>query len=170
MATKWCTDIEVAKKRYPVVFQGHPSNFKVTREKNREFDPNGDFPGWNSSLNSPMATKWYTELEVVKERCPIVFQGHQSNFDATRTKNLLIWPKLRVSGLQLQIEFADGFEMTHSVWHSITEVSCCFSRSSVKFWRHTDKKSPNLTQIESFRTANPDWIHWWLWNEALGLT
>ena len=31
MATKWCTKLGVAEKRYPIVFQGHPSNFKVTQ-------------------------------------------------------------------------------------------------------------------------------------------
>ena len=47
------------------VFQGHPSNFKVTRLlKIVEFDPDWVFPDCNSSLNSPMATKWYTKLEV----------------------------------------------------------------------------------------------------------
>ena len=29
-----------------------------------EFDPNWAFPDCNSNLNSPMATKWYTKLEV----------------------------------------------------------------------------------------------------------
>ena len=33
MAMKCCTKLETAKKRYPIVFQGHPSNFKVTRDK-----------------------------------------------------------------------------------------------------------------------------------------
>ena len=32
MATKCCTKLEVAWKRCPIVFQGHPSNFKVTRD------------------------------------------------------------------------------------------------------------------------------------------
>ena len=31
MATKWCTKLEVALKRCPIVYQRHPSNFKVTR-------------------------------------------------------------------------------------------------------------------------------------------
>ena len=31
MATKCCTKLEVAKKRCPIGFQGHPLNFKVTR-------------------------------------------------------------------------------------------------------------------------------------------
>ena len=33
MAMKCCTKLETAKERCPNVFQGHPSNFKVTREK-----------------------------------------------------------------------------------------------------------------------------------------
>ena len=33
MAMKCCTKLETAKERCPNVFQGHPSNFKVTRYK-----------------------------------------------------------------------------------------------------------------------------------------
>ena len=33
MAMKCCTKLETAKKRCPIVFQGYPSNFKVTRDK-----------------------------------------------------------------------------------------------------------------------------------------
>ena len=33
MATKWCTKLEVAQKRCPIVFQCHLSNCKVTRLK-----------------------------------------------------------------------------------------------------------------------------------------
>ena len=33
MATKWSTKLEVAWKRYPIVFQGHTSNCKVTWRK-----------------------------------------------------------------------------------------------------------------------------------------
>ena len=105
MAMKCCTKLETAKKRCAIVFQGHPSNFKVTRDKTSpiltqigrfwtigrsqlsnpsdlpcfkssvkfqghktlkifEFDPNWPFPDSNSSLNTPMATKWCTKLEV----------------------------------------------------------------------------------------------------------
>ena len=55
-----------------------------------EFDPNWAFPDCNSSLNSPMAMKCCTKLEKAKERCPIVFQGHPSNFKVTRYKTSLI--------------------------------------------------------------------------------
>ena len=44
--------------RSSVKFQGH------TALKSFEFDPDCMFPDCNSSLNSPMATKWYTKLEV----------------------------------------------------------------------------------------------------------
>ena len=63
-----------------VKFQGH------TTLKIIEFDPNWAFPDSNSSLNAPMAMKCCTKLETAKERCPIVFQGHPSNFKVTRDK------------------------------------------------------------------------------------
>ena len=59
--------------------------FKViTALKLVEFDPDWAFPDCNSSLNSPMAKKWCTKLEVALKRCPIVFEGHPSNFKVTR--------------------------------------------------------------------------------------
>ena len=63
-----------------VKFQGH------TALKIVEFDPNWAFPDCNSSFNSPIAMKCCTKLETAKERCPIVFQGHPSNFKVTRYK------------------------------------------------------------------------------------
>ena len=42
-----------------VQFQGHAAKKIV------HFDPNMAFPDCKSSLNSPMATKWYKKLEVV---------------------------------------------------------------------------------------------------------
>ena len=47
-----------SRSRCLIVFQGHPSNFKVTRlKKIVEFDPDWAFPDCNSSLNSPIAMK-----------------------------------------------------------------------------------------------------------------
>ena len=66
--------------RSSVKFQGH------TALKIVEFDPKWAFPDCNSSLNSPMAMKCCTKLETAKERCPIIFQGHPSNFKVTRYK------------------------------------------------------------------------------------
>ena len=66
--------------------------FKVIRQisrsrgsENRPIWPRlGAFPDCNSSLNSPMATKWCTKLEVALKSCPFVFQSHPSNFKVTR--------------------------------------------------------------------------------------
>ena len=119
MALKWCTKLNIVKKRCSIVFQGHPWNSKVTRLKkssiltqigrfqtvtpvwihqwvrndaqslkkdrggalmflkdisqisrshgrrNADFDLNLGLPDCNSSLNSPMALKWCTQLNVV---------------------------------------------------------------------------------------------------------
>ena len=114
MATKWCTKLEVALKRCPIGFSRSSVKFQGhTALKIVEFDQNWPFPDSNSSLNTPMATKWCTKLEAALKRCPIVFQGHASNFKG-----------------------------------------------------HTAKKSSNLTQIGRFRTVTPVWIHQWLRNYA----
>ena len=56
---KWCTKLDVAYKRCPIVFQGHPPDVKITRLTKRivNFDQNCGFPDCNSSLNSPKAPK-----------------------------------------------------------------------------------------------------------------
>ena len=41
-------------------------------------------------------------------------------------KNRRIWPRLGVSGLKLQSEFTNGYEMLHKAWRSIEEVPYCF--------------------------------------------
>ena len=56
------------------------------------------------------------------------------------SKNCRIWPKLAVSGLQLQFEFTNGYDMMHKAWSSIEEVPYCVSRSSVKFQGHAALK------------------------------
>ena len=66
--------------RSSVKFQGY------TALKIVDFDPNWAFPDCNPSFNSPMAMKCCTKLETAKKRCPIVFQGHPSNFKVTRDK------------------------------------------------------------------------------------
>ena len=73
-------EVPYCVSRSYVKFQGH------TALKIVEFYPNWAFPDCNSSLNSPMAMKCCTKLETAKERCPIVFQGHPSNFKVTRYK------------------------------------------------------------------------------------
>ena len=82
MHRAWSSTVEVPYcfSRSYVKFQGHPA-LKIV-----EFDPNWAFPDCNSSLNLPMAMKCCTKLETAKERCPIVFLGHPSNFKVTRYK------------------------------------------------------------------------------------
>ena len=82
MHRAWSSIVEVPYcfSRSYVKFQGHAA-LKIVK-----FEPNWAFPDSNSSLNSPMAMKCCTKLETAKERCPIVFQGHPSNFKVTRDK------------------------------------------------------------------------------------
>ena len=80
------------------------------------------------------------------------------------SKNRRFWPRLGVSGLQLQFEFTNGYKMMHKAWSSVEEVLYCFSRSSVKFQGHTALKigefDPTVTQV---------WNHRWLRNDAQSL-
>ena len=86
---KWCSKHDVALKgSYLIVLQGHPSNFRVTRLKNRRFWPKLGFSDSNSRLNSRLAMKWCAKVEAAYERCPIVFQGHTSIFKVTRYKKI----------------------------------------------------------------------------------
>ena len=80
MHIAWCCleEVPYCFSRSSVKFQGH------TALKIVQFDPDWSFPDCNSSLNLPMAPKWCTKLEVALKRCPIVFQGHPSNFKVTR--------------------------------------------------------------------------------------
>ena len=86
----WSSIVEVPYcfSRSSIKFQGH------TALKIVEFDPDWAFPDCNSSFNTPMVTKWCTKLETAKERCPIVFQGHPSNFKVTRYKTSPILTQL----------------------------------------------------------------------------
>ena len=90
MHRAWSSIVEVPYcfSRSYVKFQGH------TALKIVEFDPNWAFPVSNSSLNSPMAMKCCTKLETAKERCPIVVQGHPSNFKVTRDKTSPIFTQI----------------------------------------------------------------------------
>ena len=104
--------------RSSVKFQGHIA-LKIV-----EFDSNWAFPDCNSSLNSPMAMKCCTKLETAKKRCPIVFQGHPSNFKVTRDKTSPILTQIgrfRTIG--------------RSQLSNPSDLPC--SRSSVKFQGHT---------------------------------
>ena len=72
-----------------------------------------------------------------------------------RSNNRRFWPELKVSVLQLQFEFTDGFEMVHEAWSSIAEVSYCFSMSSIKC---QGQISPILTDCNSKLKKSTIWI------------
>ena len=117
MHRAWSSIVEVPYcfSRSYVKFQGH------TALKIVEFDPNWAFPDCNSSLNSPMAMKCCTKLETAKERCPIVFQGHASNFKVTRYKTSPILTQIgpfRTIGLWQLSNPSDlpCFILSHSLW------------------------------------------------------
>ena len=85
--------------RSSIKFQGHIALEIV------EFDSNWAFPDCNSSLNSTMAMKCCTKLETAKKRCPIVFQGHPSNFKVTQDKTSPILTQIGRFGLQASRSF-----------------------------------------------------------------
>ena len=91
-----------------------------------------------------MHKAWSSIVEVPYcfSRSYVKFQGH------TALKNRRIWPKLGVSGQQLQFEFTDGYEMLHKAWNSKGEVPYCFPRSSIKFQGNTGQ---NITDFD------PNW-------------
>ena len=112
---KWC----------PCKSQGQNSKLKVTNVKTY-FVPIWGFPDRNSSFSWQMATEWCWKLEVVWKRCPIVFQGHASNFKVTRVKNRRFWPQLGGFGLELLFKFTDGYKMIHKTWSGLETVSYFF--------------------------------------------
>ena len=116
--------------RSSVKFQGHIA-LKIV-----EFDSNWVFPDCNSSLNLPMAMKCCTKLETAKKRCPIVFQGHPSNFKVTRDKTSPILTQIgrfRTIG--------------RSQLSNPSDLPCW--RSSIKYQGHTGWKIDDL---------NPVWV------------
>ena len=134
-----------------IKFQGH------TALKIFEFDPNWAFPDSNSSLNSPMAMKCCTKLETAKERCPIVFQGHPSNFKVTRDKTSPILTQIGRFWTIGRSQLSNPSDLP------------CFSRSSIKFEVHTGQKNTNFDLNWVFLDCNSSWIHRRIWNDVQSL-
>ena len=120
-----------------VKFQGH------TALKIVDLDPNWAFPDCNSSLNSPMAMKCCTKLETAKERCPIVFQGHPSNFKVTRYKTSLILTQIGRFQTIGQSQLSNPSDL------SCCDENCCIlMESSLKFVpQGSIHNKPALVQI-----------------------
>ena len=113
-------DVPYCFSRSYVKFQGH------TALKIVEFDPNWAFPDCNSSLNSPMAMKCCTKFETAKERCPIVLQGHPSNFKVTRYKTSPILTQIgrfRTIG-RSQLSNPSDLPCSIKIWNWVCSVIC----------------------------------------------
>ena len=121
--------------------QGQRSKVKVTEVKTQISRFGTITPVWDFTYGDEMILKaWYCLAAVPYwfSRSSVKFQGH------TPKKNNRFRPKLGVSGLYLQFEFTDGFEMIYKAWSSIEEVPYCLSRSSIKFHGHTGQKIANF--------------------------
>ena len=82
------------------------------------------------------------------------FSRSSVKFQGLKAKNIVDFdPELDVSGLSLQFEFTDGYEMMHKAWSDIKEVPYWFSRSSIKFQGHTGPKNCRFCPNWAF----PDW-------------
>ena len=125
--------------------QGQRSKVKVTEVKT-QLQP---FPDCNSSLNSHMVMKWCTKLDVIEERCPIVFQGHLSNFKVTQLKKLLILTQIRLFRTVTPVWIQWWLWNDAQTWSTIEEVPYCFSMSPIKFQGHREQK------ISDF---DPNWV------------
>ena len=88
------------------------------------------------------------EVPYCFSRSYVKLQGHAAK------KNRWFWPKLGVSGLLLQLEFTDGYEMMHRARSSIEEVPYCFSRSYVKSQGHTALKIVDFDPNWAFLDCN----------------
>ena len=134
MHRPWSSIVEVPYcfSRSNVKFQGHTA-LKIVK-----FYRNWAFLDSNSSLNSLMVMKCCTKLETAKERCPIVFQSHPSNFKVTRDKTSPLLTRIgrfRTIG-RSQLSNPSDLPCFYSVsgWHgfgSVTQV--CFGISVSNF-------------------------------------
>ena len=156
-----------------VKFQGH------TALKIVEFDPNWAFPDCNSSLNSPMAMKCCTKLETAKERCPIVFQGHPSNFKVTRDKTSPILTQIGRFQTIGRSQLSNPSDLPCSLCphhHIIMKFLGVITndRSDVHAKGEGQGSQIKVTEVKTqfsrFRIITPVLIHQWLRNDAQSFT
>ena len=124
--------------RSSVQFQGR------TALKIVEFDPDLAFPDCNSSLNSPIATKWCTKLELAQKMCPIVFSCDQAALQMVFSVCLSVRLSVRLSHL------FDYVPIIVSSWNfqellPVTEVTS-MQKVKVRGQRSRSQRSqPNFT-------------------------
>ena len=100
--------------RSSLKLQGHMA------QKIIDFDPNWAFPDCNSSLNSPMATKWCIELEVGIVKVPYCFSRSYVKFQGHTAKKI--------------IEFDPNwaFPDSNSSLNSLMAMKCCTKLGTAK--------------------------------------
>ena len=124
-----------SKGEMPYCFPRSSIKFQVHTGQNiTDFDPNWAFPDYR-----PVAAFKSLRFALFK----IIRQFSRSR----GAKNCQFWPELSVSGLLLQFEFTNGFEMMHKSWCSIEEMPYCFPRSFIKFQGHTGWLIDDLNPI-----------------------
>ena len=124
-------------------FRGH------TGQKITNFDPNWSCPDCSYSLNSPMALRWCSKLNVAKKMCPIVFQGYPSNFKVTRDKKTPILTGIWCFRTETLVwDHRWIWNDVQTCW-SIEEEPNYLSRSSINCQGHTHWKIDDL---------NPNWV------------
>ena len=99
---------------------------------------------------------WWNDAHslMVLRRGALLFSGSSVKFMVTQLQNRRFWPRLCVSGLQLQFEFTNGYERTHKAWSNIEEVPYCFSRSYVELQGHTANKILDFDPKSAFPDCN----------------
>ena len=145
MSMKGCIKLDVAVKRCPIVIQSHLSNFKVTRDKILtiltqigRFRTLTTFWIHRRLWNDAQCLKYH------KGGAPLSVNVICQMSRSQGTTNRRFWPQLSVSGIKLQFEFTDGFEMMHTTSHGIEEVPYSFSRSSMIFLGHTGRNKSTI--------------------------
>ena len=153
-------------KEVPYCFARSSLEFQCrTALKFVKFDPDWAFPDCNSSLNSPMATKWCTKLEVAKKRCPIVLQGHLSNLTVTRAEKLKIWiqfeitrPVAAIKSLRFALFLIKYFNYQHCL--SVRNKVCFYVYS--KDWGQQGLIHCNLVTPYGDIGLGQHWLRWLL--------
>ena len=130
-------------------------------------DPTWLFPYGNSSLNSPMATKFCTKLELALKRCYIIFSRSSVKFQGhTGQKSCdlnLAMPDRNFSlNSQMVMQWCTKLELA---------LNMCpvFQGHPSNFKVTRGKKVSILSEIHRFRTVTSVWIHRWLRNDAQSL-
>ena len=102
---------DLSCSRPSVKFQGH------TGQKLANFDLYWAFPDCNSSLSSSMALKWCAKLEATQNWCPIIFRGHPSITQISRslgTKNCQFRPEWVFPA---RIHWWEWNDATNLIWY-----------------------------------------------------